>query len=151
MLDRIQGFFNGLTGAAKQSEFAEDDIRVSLAAICFQVIEADGLVHEAEVAKLRNLIKSYFELEKADIDHLMSVSREAGKEAVDYYRFTSSIKRQLTEEQCREFIGVLWDLVKADGQQTEMEDHIIWRISDLLGLSENEVPQRPVDPVLGPA
>lgn len=151
MLDRIQGFFQGLTGSSKQSEFADDDVRVALAAICFQVIEADGLVHDAEIAKLRDLISTYFELEKADIDHLMEVSREAGKEAVDYYRFTNSIKRQLTPEQCREFVGVLWDLVKADGQETEMEDHIIWRISDLLSISEKDIPIRPVDAELGPA
>src|SRR5690606_4381217 len=100
------------------------------------VIEADGLIHEAEIAKLRDLIKTYFELEKADIEHLMQISREAGKEAVDYYRFTSEIRRQLTPEQCQEFVGVLWDLVNADGQKNEVEDHVIWRISDLLGVRE---------------
>ena len=150
MLDRIQEFFQGLTKSTRQSEFAEDDIRVSLAAICFQVIEADGLVHEAEIAKLRELIAVYFELEKADADHLMEISREAGKEAVDYYRLTTSIKRQLTPEQCREFVGVLWDLVKVDGQQTEMEDHVIWRISDLLGVKEEQAPEHHIKPELGP-
>jgi uncharacterized tellurite resistance protein B-like protein len=149
MLERIQGFFQNITGMGKHSEFAGDDIRVSLAALCFQVIEADGLVHDAEVQKLRDLIENYFELEKSDIDHLMEISREAGKEAVDYYRFTSEIKRQLTVEQCREFVGVLWDLVKADGKETEMEDHVIWRISDLLGVAEKDVSRHLADTTLG--
>lgn len=137
MLERIQGFFQSLAGP-KHKEFAEDDIRVSLAALCFQVIEADGFVHKAEISKLRELMKTYFELEKADIDHLINISREAGREAVDYYRFTSEIKRQLTPEQCREFVSVLWDIVNVDGDQNEMEDHVIWRISDLLGVSEKD-------------
>lgn len=151
MLDKIQGFFQSLTGSAKTSEFAGDDVRVSLAALCFQVIEADGLVHVAEIAKLRDLIETYFELEKADVDHLMEVGREAGKEAVDYYRFTAEVRRQLTPEQCHQFVGVLWELVKADGQETEMEDHIIWRISDLLGVDEKDVPSPPVDATIAPA
>jgi uncharacterized tellurite resistance protein B-like protein len=149
MLERIQGFFQSLTGG-KASEFANDDIRVSLAALCFQVIEADGSVHDAEIAKIRDLIETYFELEKADIDRLMNVSREASKEAVDYYRFTSEIKKQLSAEQCSEFVAVLWELVKVDGQNTEMEDHVVWRISELLGLSDNEMPTRPVSTTLAP-
>ncbi len=30
---------------------------------------------------------------------------------------------------------MLWEIVYADGKRSEMEDHAIWRIADLLGVS----------------
>ncbi|MOA56500.1 Tellurite resistance protein TerB [compost metagenome] len=45
------------------------------------------------------------------------------------------MKRNLSEEQRIELIGMLWEVVYADGERSEMEDHVIWRIADLLGVS----------------
>ena len=40
---------------------------------------------------------------------------------------------------------MLWDIVYADGERSEMEDHVIWRIADLLGVSgRDRVLQRQV-------
>jgi uncharacterized tellurite resistance protein B-like protein len=30
---------------------------------------------------------------------------------------------------------MLWEIAYADGKRSEMEDHVIWRIADLLGVS----------------
>ena len=48
------------------------------------------------------------------------------------------MKRQLSEEQRVALIGLLWEVVYADGERSEMEDHAIWRIADLLGVSGRE-------------
>jgi uncharacterized tellurite resistance protein B-like protein len=44
----------------------------------------------------------------------------------------------LSEEQRIALIGLLWEVVYADGERSEMEDHAIWRIADLLGVSGRE-------------
>jgi len=54
---------------------------------------------------------------------------------VDYYRFTTDIRRHLNEQERVELIGILWDIVYADGERNEMEDNVIWRIAELLGVS----------------
>ncbi|MNL74576.1 Tellurite resistance protein TerB [compost metagenome] len=54
---------------------------------------------------------------------------------MDYYRFTTDIRRHLDETKRVELIGILWDIVYADGERSEMEDHVIWRIADLMGVS----------------
>ena len=68
----------------------------------------------------------------------MAAGLEAESTAVDYFRFTSDLKRHLNTEQRLELIGILWDIVYADGERSEMEDHVIWRIADLLGVSSRE-------------
>ena len=63
---------------------------------------------------------------------------DAESEAIDFFHFTSELKRQLSEEQRVALIGLLWEIVYADGERSEMEDHAIWRIADLLGVSGRE-------------
>ncbi|MGF9694862.1 MULTISPECIES: TerB family tellurite resistance protein [unclassified Rhizobium] len=138
MFDRILDFFQDLTGDRPQNEFAPDDPRVAFAALCFQVMEADGRISEQEKQRLESLLRERYQLDKGHLQTLMDVGREAGSEAVDYYRFTSDLKRHLGPDECVALVGALWDLVYADGERSEMEDHVIWRIADLLGVSSRD-------------
>jgi uncharacterized tellurite resistance protein B-like protein len=33
---------------------------------------------------------------------------------------------------------MMWELVYADGEVTEFEDNVVWRASDLLGISQRD-------------
>ena len=134
MFERFQQFLQSLTNRSSP-EFAPDDPRLAVAALCFQVMEADGTVSESEKAHLRQFLGEYYKLEDGRLDALMAAGQEAGHAAVDYYRFTTDLKRQLDEAERIELVGILWDLVYADGVRSEMEDHVIWRIADLLGVT----------------
>jgi len=118
--------------------FAPDDPRIAVAALCLQVMEADGVVRDAERVKLREILKDQYALDDAALDALIAAGQDAESEAVDYYRFTTELKRQLNEEQRQQLVGLLWDIVYADGNRSEMEDHAIWRVADLLGVSARE-------------
>lgn len=135
MLERLHSFFQTLTQSRERKAFAPDDPRIAVAALCFQVMEADGFVHEAERDKLRQLLKEQYGLAGAQLEELLDAGQKAESEAVDYYRFTSDLKRHLDEGQRQQLVGILWDIVYADGARSEMEDHVIWRIADLLGVS----------------
>ncbi|NTJ43303.1 hypothetical protein G6L28_11925 [Agrobacterium larrymoorei] len=135
MLERIQSFFQNLAHGGSSRDFEPDDLRVTIAALCFQVMEADGTVSKVERQRLRELLQEHYKLSSGKLDALMEAGLEAGKEAVDYYRFTTDIRRHLDEEQRIELIGILWDIVYADGERNELEDHVIWRVADLLGVS----------------
>lgn len=138
MFDRIQEFFQELGVGRSDDEYAPDDPRVAFAALCFQVMEADGSVSVKEQTRLEDLLRERYQLDKSHVDALMEAGRTAGSEAVDYYRFTSDLKRHLNPEECVALVGALWDLVYADGERSEMEDHVIWRIADLLGVSARD-------------
>ncbi len=138
MLDRIQAFLHNLTTGRPENEFASDDPRVAFAALCFQVMEADGQVSKAEMQRLKDLLGQHYGLSSGQLETLIEAGQEAGLEAVDYFRFTSDLKRHLTPEKCTELLGILWDLVYADGDRSEMEDHVIWRVADLLGVSSRD-------------
>lgn len=138
MLDRLQAFFQSVMQDRPKAVFAPDDPRLAVAALCLQVMEADGVVRDAERAKLREILKEQYELDDDTLDALIAAGQDAESEAVDYYRFTTELKRQLNEEQRQQLVGLLWDIVYADGNRSEMEDHAIWRVADLLGVSGRE-------------
>lgn len=109
-----------------------------IVALCFQVMEADGTISAAERKSLKKSIKDHYDLDRSKIDALLEAGQQAESEAVDYYRFTSELKRRLDENQRLELVSVLWDIVYADGMRNEMEDHILWRVADLLGVSDRD-------------
>lgn len=138
MFERFQQFIQTLTADRPKSSFAPDDPRIAVAALCIQVMEADGKVEESEKRQVRKLLKEQYKLDDRQLDALIAAGQEAESEAVDYFRFTSDLKRHLNNDQRLELVGVLWDIVYADGERSEMEDHAIWRIADLLGVSGRE-------------
>lgn len=138
MLDRLQAFFQSVMQDRPKAIFAPDDPRIAVAALCLQVMEADGVVRDSEREKLREILKDQYELDDAALDALIAAGQDAENQAVDYYRFTTELKRQLNEEQRQQLVGLLWDIVYADGTRSEMEDHAIWRVADLLGVSGRE-------------
>lgn len=138
MLDRLQAFFQSVMQDRPRAVFAPDDPRIAVAALCLQVMEADGVVRDAERVKLREILKEQYELNDAALDALIAAGQDAESEAVDYYRFTTELKRQLNEDERQQLVGLLWDIVYADGNRSEMEDHAIWRVADLLGVSARE-------------
>ena len=129
MFERFQEFFQNLTTDHPKSGIAPGDPRIAVAALCIQVMEADGKVENSEKKKLRKLLKEKYGLDGRQLDALIAAGQEAESEAVDYFRFTSDLKRHLDNDQ---------RLVYADGERSEMEDHAIWRIADLLGVSGRE-------------
>ncbi|MEW9613672.1 TerB family tellurite resistance protein [Shinella sp. S4-D37] len=137
MFERLQQFLAGLSGGDRPV-FAADDPRVAVMALCIQVMEADGKILAAEKKALRTRFKEFYDLDEAELDALVAAGSDAESEAIDFFRFTSELKRQLSEEQRIDLIGLLWEIVYADGERSEMEDHAIWRIADLLGVSGRE-------------
>ena len=97
-----------------------------------------GKVLDIEKTALRARFKEFYGVEEAELDALVAAGTDAESEAIDFFRFTSELKRQLSEEQRVGLIGLLWEIVYADGERSEMEDHAIWRIADLLGVSGRE-------------
>ncbi|MCA1407457.1 TerB family tellurite resistance protein [Ensifer sp. IC3342] len=133
MLERFRAFLEGLAGPPASIE--KGDPRVAVIALCVQVMEADGTVLAAERRKMRDIIEEQYQLDDEGLDALIEAGETAESEAIDFYKFTAEIKRHLFEEQRIELVGMLWEIVYADGVRNEMEDHVIWRIADLLGVS----------------
>ena len=137
MLDQIKAFLSGLRAGESDAPDANDP-DVAAVALFFHVIGADGVVDEVESDKLRSLIAEEYGLSGAEMRRLIAAGEKADREAVDLYAFTSVLNRALEPEAKVHFIELLWNLAYADGIRHELEDHVVWRIADLMGVSSRE-------------
>lgn len=133
MFERLLAFLRQLPGGhATDTGLAQDDPRIAAAALMVHVIDADGVRSETERQKLRQLLSQAFGVSGGELDRLVAAGERAESEAVDVYSFTSVLNRHLDQEARIRFIALLWEAVYADGELHELEDHILWRVAELL-------------------
>jgi len=137
MFERLQKFLQGLD-TEESTDFTRDDPRVAAAALFFHVVDADGVVEPAERQKVRELLEKQYGLDGAELQKLIDAGRRAEDESIDFYAFTSVLKRHLDAEQRVDFIELLWELVYADGVRQELEENVVWRVAELLGVSDRD-------------
>ena len=63
---------------------------------------------------------------------------KAEQEAIDLYAFTSVLKRHLDADARKSFIGLMWGIVFADGEMHELEDNLVWRVAELIGVDNRD-------------
>ncbi|MCP3462028.1 TerB family tellurite resistance protein [Bradyrhizobium sp. CCGUVB23] len=139
MLDGLRQFIADIVAPEAQDRaFGDNDYRLAATALLIHVISLDGEPTEAERRKLHSLIESHFSLDRGTADRLIASATQVEGEAVDLYHFTSVIMRSLNEEGRKRIVEMMWEVVYADGQVTEFEDNVVWRASDLLGVSQRD-------------
>ena len=125
-------------GEKHPSQFADNDYRLAAAALLVHAAAIDGEMTQRERDKLRAVIKRHFALDDTPTDELIAKATEAEAESVDLYHFTSLLNRSLDEPGRARVIEMMWEIVFADGQRDELEDNLLWRAADLLGVSPRE-------------
>ena len=139
MLARLKALFAEPDRDAKASDaFASDDARVAVAALLVHMIGIDGTVTQDENASIRTALDTQFGLSGANLEAVIAEAQRRDSEAVDLYGFTSTLKAKLEPEERVEVIELLWRAVFADGVVNELEDNMVWRTAELLGVSSRD-------------
>jgi uncharacterized tellurite resistance protein B-like protein len=136
MFDKVMAFLNSLSGESQGVEL--DSTTIAVIALALNVVQADGVIQASETETLESVIRAYFNLSKGEFDQMLAAARKEEEDAIDLFRFTSRINRALDESQKTEFIGMLWQIVHADDDRNELEDHLVWRIAELIGVSDRD-------------
>ena len=139
MFESFRNFISDFVEGEKHpAQFAENDYRLAAAALLVHAAAIDGDMSQAERDKVHAVVKQRFNLDDAATDALVDQATAAEHEAVDLYHFTSLLNRTLDEEGRARVIEMMWEIVYADGERDELEDNLLWRAADLLGVSQRE-------------
>jgi uncharacterized tellurite resistance protein B-like protein len=140
MFDALKNFLAeiGGTGPAPERSFDEADYRLAAAALLIHVANADGHVDQAERLRLQAIVEERFALDADTARRLIAAAEESEREAVDLYHFTATLKRTLDEAGRRQVVELMWDMAYADGEAHELEENIVWRVAELLGVPARE-------------
>jgi uncharacterized tellurite resistance protein B-like protein len=139
MLAELKEFLSELIDGQKpQSQFAENDFRRAAAALLVHVGTLDGDLTDIQRRKLHAILEAQYGLDAAATDELIAEATQDDREAVDFYHFTSLLMRTLDEAGRLRVVEMLWEMVYADGNVTEFEQNVMWRVADLLAVESRD-------------
>lgn len=138
MLDRVLSFLRDLPGGGSGQREADDDPRVAASALLFHVMDVDGVRQDAEWERFKAVLAETYGVRGDELAKLATAGEMADREAVDLYSFTSVLKQHLDVEQRKAFVGLMWDVVYADGELHELEDNTVWRVAELIGVERQD-------------
>ncbi|SFK39413.1 TerB family tellurite resistance protein [Methylocapsa palsarum] len=138
MFDNLKAFLTELSGSEPKKAFGDDDYRLAAVALVINIAKIDGKADEAERNRLTNLIEERFGLDAAATAELIAEGEESDREAIDFFQFTSVLKRRLDEEGRANIVEMMWDIALVDGKIDEFEESTIGRIAELLDISNND-------------
>lgn len=134
MFERVLSFLKELPGGGEERSGGGDELQVAAAALLYHVMNADGVRQDAEWERFKAVLSQAYGLTGSALEALAAAGEEADNEAIDLYAFTSVLKRHLDMDARRAFIGLMWEVVYADGDLHELEDNIVWRVAELIGV-----------------
>ena len=138
MFERVLSFLRDLPGGAGRDDAGKDDPRIAASALLYHVMNADGVRQDVEWVRFKAVLSQAYGITGGELDALAKAGEEADKEAIDLYAFTSVLKRHLDPDACKAFVGLMWEIVYADGELHELEDNVVWRVAELLGVERHD-------------
>jgi len=139
MLGPVKSLITTLVGeAGAQSRSKNNDGRLATAALLFRVATVHSGMSIVRKNKLHAILKSCFTLDDPATDQLIKDSAEIDRTAIDLYHCTRQLSKVLDDQGRRHVIQMMWEIVCADGNANALEDNIIWRAADLLGVSSRQ-------------
>ena len=124
--------------ASRAGSLQEEELRLSAGALLVTAGTIDGNFDADEKRKVKALLQTRFALEPKEVRQLFEGSEVRERDAVDLYRFTSVLCRQLDQDGRRRIVEMLWEVVMADGVVDEFESNLVWRVAELLGVSTRD-------------
>jgi uncharacterized tellurite resistance protein B-like protein len=138
MFDRLKNFVAEFAGTPERRDFSPDDFRLAAVALLIHLAGADGQIDVSERKRLRELIESRFGLDAETTTRLIELAEAQDRQAVDFYHFTHALTKVLDQEGRQKIITMMWEIAFADGAISEVEEGIVARIADLLGVSSQD-------------
>jgi uncharacterized tellurite resistance protein B-like protein len=123
--------------ARPQTVDIRDDPKLAVAALLVHLAEVDGTVDEVEKLAVRGALQDFYGMDEEAVRELIHQARRTDAEAVDFYRFTSALK-ELDEKERIEIVRMMWQVVFADNKNHELEDNMVWRIAELIGVTSRQ-------------
>ena len=138
MLKAFLAFLDSLGGDPSPSAPAPDDIRLMAAALIVHLAEVDGAFSTREAEWLRGTVEAYTGLTGEEAERFIALADKTERETSDLAEFVGPLRRRLPPDQRLQLVSLLWRMALADGELHELEEHLINRAAELLGLSPAE-------------
>lgn len=110
---------------------------LAVAALLVHLACIDGDFDSNEHSRINDILKKHFDLQESEVELLIQNAQKKDSEAVDFYQFTSLLTQQDMDQRIQ-IIAMMWSVVFADDHNHELEDNMVWRVAELIGVSSRD-------------
>jgi uncharacterized tellurite resistance protein B-like protein len=110
----------------------EHTLQLATAVLLVEVMRSDTQMGADERAAVLAALRHTFTLADDEIARLVELAERTAREAHDLHTFTSTINDTYDMGDKLRIVEHLWRVAYADGQLAAHENHVMWRIADLL-------------------
>ena len=137
--NRLVNFVEGVDDdEGRLKNMHEEELRVASAALLINAGSIDGKFDSNEKQKVKALLQRRFDLKPDELKRLFQEASAEEREAVDLYRFTKVLCRNLDQDGRKRIVVMLWEVVMVDGVVDEFEANLVWRVAELIGVSTRD-------------
>jgi uncharacterized tellurite resistance protein B-like protein len=111
---------------------AEHTLQLATAVMLVEVMRADPETSEAERRAVIAALRDKFALADDELARLVELAERTARGATDWFAFTSHINERFDMPAKLRMIEHMWRVAYADGHLTAHEQHVLWRVADLL-------------------
>ncbi len=135
MLRTLKDLFDSLLAPPLQGPgggSAAHRLHLATAVLLVEVMRADAECTGAERRAVLGVLQQRFALAADEQARLLELAEHSAKNAVDFHAFTSTLNEQLSFEDKVQVVEAMWAVAYTDGQLSAHENHVLWRVADLL-------------------
>jgi uncharacterized tellurite resistance protein B-like protein len=132
MLRTLKDLFEALRPPAADQGDDEHALHLATAVLLVEVMRADAEFGEAERRAVIDALSERFVLAADEIARLVELAEHTAREAHDLHSFTSRINDAFDMAQKVRMVEAMWRVAYADGTLSAHENHVLWRVADLL-------------------
>ncbi len=134
MLKTLKDLFDSLVPPAASASPASADHALHLAAavMLVEVMRAAPEIKPVERQHVLQALRGKFDLHDDELARLVELAVAEARTSTDYFRFTNVINERFDMAQKIRMVEAMWGVAYADGHLDAHENHVMWRIADLL-------------------
>ncbi len=146
MLNLLKSFFTEkmelpqVSAAAPQAPQPQEDktIQIATCAILLEAALADNELSREEIEHIHTALSHLYDMDTADVEKLIEITREEGKNAIDLWQFTNLINKHYNLEQKILLMEHIWKVILSDGTLDKFEDYLARKLKPLLRLDHKQ-------------
>lgn len=133
MLRPLQDLFDRLVARpAPGVPHGAHEIQLATAVLLVEVMCADASLADVERASVLRTLQARFDLTPDELARLMELAQARARAAHDLHTFTSALNGAYDMADKIAVIESMWRVAYADDHLAAHEQHILWRVADLL-------------------
>lgn len=139
MLDSLKSLlFGGDEQEVAAGSHGDAGLHRAAAGLLVEAALLDGHFHDAERARIAELLRKRFELSAEEADSLIASAEAAAAENVEIYTITRVVRDHFDQAERVRMIEMLWEVAYADGDLDDYESNMMRRVTGLLYVTDQE-------------